>query len=97
MHDMTSAQITSSTRTVQAKSKTYTYRDIIVILEKAEYKITFNTSQGYIDVLKTRNGKRHATQKMPKTFWSWQEVESNYKLLAPVITEVQRHALELAA
>ena len=91
---MSNATISTYSKSFEMKGKTYIYHHILVALDKAEYDITISAG-GSIDVMKTRNGKKHCTQVMPKTFWSWEAIESNYKLLAPHMLEIKRNALEL--
>ena len=56
--------------------------------EKADYEI-FISGCGRIDIFRTRNGTAHTRQKIAKSFWSWDEVATNYKWLAPHIAAVQ--------
>lgn len=70
-----------------------TYTKVEVSTAKADFEIMLSR-HGYIDVLRTRNGKAASLQVMPKTFWSWKEVAANYKGLAPHVIEIQKQLLE---
>jgi len=81
--------IDKTDETITVNHKDYDYRNINILIDfKYGFKISISKLTGSINVFRTVNGKANMIQRMPKTFWTWEEVRNNYKKLAPVLNEV---------
>ena len=81
--------IDKTERIERSQNVDYRYTDINVLIDfKYGFEISISKLTGSINVFRTVNGKANMIQRMAKTFWTWEEVENNYKKLAPFLSEV---------